>query len=135
MAEIGIKIELFPQEIGIWVNQVLVQRDFQLGLTGVIPRYDPDSMLGEQFSSQRVNGKAIGWRHDLFERQMEQGRANVNQDARKRVYFHAQMIAQWEAPGFILNERPILYGAAPSVQGFKPDVRQHTHFVDVWLKR
>jgi peptide/nickel transport system substrate-binding protein len=135
MAEIGIKIDLVPQEIGIWVNQVLVQRDFQLGLTGVIPRYDPDAMLGEQFSRVRVNGRAIGWSHDLFEKQMEQGRANVTQEARKRVYYHAQLIAQWEAPGFILNERPILYGAAPSVQGFKPDVRQHTHFVDVWLKR
>ncbi len=135
MAEIGIKVELIPQEIGIFVNQILVQRDFQLGLTGIIPRYDPDAMLGEQFSIRRVNGKAIGWRHDLFEKQLDQGRANVNQDARKRVYFHAQLIAQWEAPGFILNERPILYGAAPSVQGFKPDIRQHTHFVDVWLKR
>ncbi|MGQ0551351.1 MAG: ABC transporter substrate-binding protein [Armatimonadota bacterium] len=135
MAEIGIKIDLIPQEIGIWVNQVLVQRDFQLGLTGVIPRYDPDAMLGEQFSGKRVNGRAIGWRHDLFEKQLEQGRANVGQEARKRVYYHAQLIAQWEAPGFILNERPILYGAAPSVQGFKPDIRQHTHFVDVWLKR
>ena len=135
MAEIGIKIDLIPQEIGIWVNQVLFQRDFQLGLTGIIPRYDPDSMLGEQFSANRVNGKATGWRYELFEKQLEQGRANVAQDARKRVYFHAQLIAQWEAPGFILNERPILYGAAPSVQGFKPDVRQHTHFVDVWLKR
>jgi len=135
MAEIGIRIELIPQEIGIWVNQVLVQRDFQLGLTGIVPRYDPDAMLGEQFSNQRVNGKAIGWRHDLFEKQLEQGRANVSQEARKRVYYHAQLIAQWEAPGFILNERPILYGAAPSVRGFKPDIRQHTHFVDVWLRR
>ncbi|MGH2373207.1 MAG: hypothetical protein ACRDIC_06960 [bacterium] len=96
---------------------MLVQRDFQLGLTGVIPRYDPDAMLGEQFSGRRVNGRAIGWRHDLFEKQLDQGRANVSQEAR------------------LLNERPILYGAAPSVQGFKPDIRQHTHFVDVWLKR
>ncbi|MGH2404927.1 MAG: ABC transporter substrate-binding protein, partial [bacterium] len=135
MAEIGIKIDLIPQQIGIWVNQVLVQRDFQLGLTGVIPRYDPDAMLGEQFSAVRVNGRAIGWRHELFERQMAQGRALVKQDDRKRVYYHAQLIAQWEAPGFILNERPILYGAAPAVQGFRPDIRQHTHFHNVWLKR
>jgi peptide/nickel transport system substrate-binding protein len=135
LAEIGIRIELIPQQIGIWVNQVLVQRDFQLGLTGVIPRYDPDAMLGEQFSAQRVNGRAIGWKHELFERQMNQGKALVKQEDRKRVYYHAQLIAQYDAPGFILNERPILYGATQAVQGFKPDVRQHTHFHGVWLKR
>lgn len=135
MAEIGIKIDLVPQQIGIWVNQVLVQRDFQLGLTGVIPRYDPDAMLGEQFSASRVNGRAIGWKHELFERQMAQGKAVVKQEDRKRVYYHAQLIAQYDAPGFILNERPILYGSLPSVQGFKPDVRQHTHFHGVWLRR
>jgi peptide/nickel transport system substrate-binding protein len=135
MAEIGIKIEVIPLEIGIWLNQVLVQRDFQLGLSGIIPRYDPDIMLGEQFSIRRINGKAIGWRHELFEKQIDQGRALVDKEARKRVYFHAQLIAQWEAPGFILNERPILLGTAQSVQGFRPDVRQLTRFEDVWLKR
>jgi peptide/nickel transport system substrate-binding protein len=135
MAEIGIKVEVIPLEIGIWLNQVLVQRDFQLGLSGIIPRYDPDVMLGEQFSIRRINGKAMGWRHDLFEKQIDQGRARVNQEERKQVYYHAQLIAQWEAPGFIMNERPILCGAAQSVQGFKPDVRQLLRFEDVWLKR
>ena len=49
LAEIGIRIELIPQQIGIWVNQVLVQRDFQLGLTGV------DSAL----RSRRDAGRAV----------------------------------------------------------------------------
>jgi peptide/nickel transport system substrate-binding protein len=135
MAEIGIKIDVVPLEIGIWLNQVLVQRDFQLGLSGIIPRYDPDVMLGEQYSIRRINGRAIGWRHALFEKQIDQGRAVVSQEERKRIYRHAQLIVQWEAPGFVLNERPILSAAAQSVQGFKPDVRQLIRFEDVWLKR
>jgi peptide/nickel transport system substrate-binding protein len=135
MAEIGIRIELIPQEIATWVNQVLVQRDFQLGLTGITPRYDPDAMLGEQYSIKRVNGRAIGWTHELFERQLARGRALVNQEERKRVYYHAQLIAQYDAPGFILNERPILHGTAPAVQGMKADVRQIMRFHEVWLKR
>jgi len=135
LAEIGIRVELVPQQIGIWINQVLVQRDFQLGLTGVIPPYDPDSILGNLFSIRRVNGRAIGWRHELFEKQLDQGRSVVRQADRKRVYDHAQLIVQYDAPGIILNERPILYGALPSVQGFAPDVRQHMHFHGVWLAR
>lgn len=135
LAEINIKVDVLPLQIGIWLNQVLVDRDFQIALSGIIPRHDPDIMLGEQYSTRRSSGRAIGWRHALFERQIDQGRAVVDQEARKRVYLHAQLIAQWEAAGFVLNERPILMGAAPSVQGFKPDVRQLIRFEDVWLKR
>jgi peptide/nickel transport system substrate-binding protein len=135
LAEINIKVEIFALQIGIWLNQVLVERDFQIALSGIIPRHDPDIMLGEQYSTRRSSGKAINWRHELFERQIDQGRAVVNQEARKRVYLHAQLIAQWESAGFVLNERPILMGAAPSVQGFKPDVRQLIRFEEVWLKR
>jgi ABC-type transport system substrate-binding protein len=135
LAELNIKVEIFALQIGIWLNQVLVERDFQIALSGIIPRHDPDIMLGEQYSTRRSSGKAINWRHELFERQIDQGRAVVNQEARKRVYLHAQLIAQWESAGFVLNERPILMGAAPSVQGFKPDVRQLIRFEEVWLKR
>jgi ABC-type transport system substrate-binding protein len=135
MAEIGIRIDIVPQEIGIWINQVNVQRDFQLGLTGVIPRYDPDGMLGALYSKHQVNGKSIGWVHELFEKQLEQGRSLFKEEDRKRVYRHAQLIAQWEAPGLILNERPILYGSSQAVQGFVADVRQHTRFHNVWLRR
>ncbi len=37
--------------------------------------------------------------------------------------------------GFVVNERPILYGATPAVQGFKPDLRQRMDFKEVWLKK
>ena len=135
LAEVGIKVELLPLEIGVWVEQVLNKHDFELGLTGVIPGYDPDAILGNQFSIEQTNGKAMNWKHDEFQNLLAQGRAVVDQEARKRAYFRAQEIVQEESPGFIMNERPILYGASPAVQGFRPDIRQYTHFEAVWLKR
>jgi peptide/nickel transport system substrate-binding protein len=135
MADIGIKVEILPKELGVWVEEVLNQNDFELGMTGIIPAFDPDSIMVRYHSTLASDGKAMGWKNEEYERLLTQGKATVNQEERKKIYFRAQEIAQEAAPGFVLNERPILYGATPAVQGFRPDIRQHTHFASVWLKK
>lgn len=134
MADIGIKVEIIPQEIGVWVDQVLNKKDFQIGLTGIIPGYDPDYMLS-RFDINDADGASMGWQNDEYQQLLVQGRATADQAERKKIYFRSQEIVQEATPGFIVNERPILYGGAPVVQGFRPDMRQHTHFVTVWLKK
>ncbi|MEA2529011.1 MAG: peptide/nickel transport system substrate-binding protein [Thermomicrobiales bacterium] len=134
LAEIGITIEIVPQEINVWVEEVLNKHDFQLGLTGIIPAYDPDDILG-RFDLKNADGAAMGWENAEYLDLMAQARAIVDLEERKKLYFRVQEILQQAVPGFILNERPILYGAAKSVQGFRPDLRQHTHFGNVWLQQ
>jgi peptide/nickel transport system substrate-binding protein len=135
MADIGIKVEILPKELGVWVEEVLNQNEFELGLTGIIPAFDPDSILVRYHSALSSDGKAMAWKNEEYERLLAQGKATVNQEERKKLYFSAQEIVQEAAPGFVLNERPILYGGSPAVQGFRPDIRQHTHFASVWLKK
>jgi ABC-type transport system substrate-binding protein len=77
----------------------------------------------------------MGWENDEYQQLLVQGRGAVEQEDRKKIYFRAQEIVQEAAPGFVINERPILYGATMAVQGFRPDMRQHTHFTSVWLKQ
>jgi ABC-type transport system substrate-binding protein len=134
LAEIGIELEIIPQEIGVWVEEVLTNHDFQLGMTGIIPPYDPDFIMS-RFNIADADGAAMGWEDAEYSDLLAQGRATVDQEARKPIYFRMQEIVQEASPGFVLNERPILYGASPAVQGFRPDIRQHTHFTTVWLQR
>jgi peptide/nickel transport system substrate-binding protein len=134
LAEIGITVEIIPQEIGVWVEEVLNKHDFQLGMTGIIPANDPDDFLG-RYDIANADGAAMGWEDAEYTELMAQGRAIVDQEERKQIYFRVQEIVQEASPGFILNERPILYGATQAVQGFVPDLRQHTHFTTVWLQQ
>jgi peptide/nickel transport system substrate-binding protein len=134
MADIGINVEIVPEEIGVWVDEVLNKHDFQIGLTGIIPAIDPDDTLG-RFDIKNADGASMGWENQEFLDLMAQGKAVVDQEERKKIYFRVQEIVQQAVPGFIVNERPILYGATKAVQGFRPDLRQHTHFVDVWLQQ
>jgi ABC-type transport system substrate-binding protein len=134
MADIGIEVEIVPKEIGVWVEEVLVNRDFQLGMTGQLPGADPDLILtGYDINTQ--DGGAMGWEDAEFLDLLKQGRATVDQEARKQIYSRAQEILQEASPGFVINERPILLAASPAVRDFRVSVRQFLHFESVWLQQ
>ncbi len=135
LAEIGVKLELLPKELGVWVDEVLNKHEFELGMTGIIPDYDPHAIMVRFHSKDSQDGQSMNWQNPEFEQLLAQGKVTVNQEERKRIYFKAQELAQEGAPGFVVNERPILYGATPQVQGFRPDIRQHTHFASVWMSK
>ncbi len=127
LADIGVKMEILPLDLGVWVEQIN-KGDFQLTLTGLTPMFDPDPLLSRPY-------KTSGWKNEEYDKLLAQGRAEAKQEERIKIYAKAQEIAQSESPAFVINERPILYGASPKVQGFKADLRQHTHFREVWLKK
>jgi ABC-type transport system substrate-binding protein len=134
MADIGIKVTIIPMEIGVWIQQVQVKHDYQIGLTGNLPDSDPDSIFAV-VDPALPGGAVVAYKNDKFEQLLQQGRAVVSQDARKTFYFQAQDIFAQDSPGFVINERPILSGASPAVQGFVQNVNQNTMFARVWLKR
>jgi peptide/nickel transport system substrate-binding protein len=135
LADIGVKLELLPKELGVWVDEVLTKHEFELGMTGIIPDYDPHAIMVRYHSKDSTDGQAMNWQNAEYEQLLAQGKVTVNQEERKRIYFRAQELAQEGSAGFVVNERPILYGATPQVQGFRPDIRQHTHFATVWMMR
>lgn len=134
MADIGIKVTIVPMEIGVWTQQVRVKHDYDIGLTGVLPDSDPDLIFAEVDPSL-PGGQALAWKNSKFETLLQQGRAVVSQDERKKYYFPAQEIFAEESPGFVINERPILSGASPAAQGFVQNINQNTVFTTVWLKK
>jgi peptide/nickel transport system substrate-binding protein len=114
MADVGIKVDLVPQEINVWVNDVLNKHNFQLGLTGIIPNYDPDQIM-RRYDPTDQDGAAMAWKDSQYLSLLDQGKALVMQDQRKPIYAQAQVIEQNGSAGLVLNERPILYGSLPSV--------------------
>jgi len=134
MADIGIEVEIIPKEIGVWVEEVLGNHDYQLGMTGNLPGADPDQIMSV-YDIANEDGAAMGWKDDEFLDLLKQGRATVDQEARKTIYFRMQEIVQEASPGFVLHERPILCAAAPAVQNFHVSLRQFLHFESVWLQQ
>jgi ABC-type transport system substrate-binding protein len=135
MADVGIKIELVPLEIGVWIEQAQNKYDYEIALTGVTPGPDPDAIMTSLYDQNQANGKMTFYKNDELQKLIEQGRAAVEREQRKQIYAQAQNIIMTDLPAWPINERPILFGASPAVQGFKADVRQHLHFHQTWLKK
>jgi peptide/nickel transport system substrate-binding protein len=135
MADVGIKIDIQSMQIAVWIEQVLNNRDFDLGLTGVTPGPDPDPILTDEYDVTNGDDEAMQWKNDEVQQLLAQGRATVPQDQRKKIYDRIQEIVQLESPAFVMNERPILLGASSAVRGFTADPRQYLHFENVWLQK
>src|SRR6266568_3425696 len=128
MADVGIKVDIQSMQIAVWIEQVLNNRDFDLGLTGVTPGPDPDPILTDEYDITNGDNEAMKWKNDEVQQLLAQGRATVPQDQRKKIYDRIQEIVQVESPAFVMNERPILLGASSAVRGFTADPRQYLHF-------
>jgi peptide/nickel transport system substrate-binding protein len=133
LADIGVKLTLVPKELGVWVDEVLNKYDFELGLTGITPANDPSAMM-ERYSSEDADGKSMAWVNEEYESLLKQGRAAVGEEKRKPIYFKAQELVQPEAPGFVVNERVIVFGASPAVNNYEAYLGR-TNFQKVWLQK
>src|SRR5438552_13048369 len=107
MADVGIKVELIPQDINTWIDDAQNHYNFQLALTGVIPGPDPDAILTSLYDQNQANGKMTFYKNDNLQNAILQGRASVNEDERKKIYSQAQQIIMAELPAWPINERPI----------------------------
>jgi len=102
-------------------------------MTGTVPGPDPDQILSA-YDVNGAYGAPTGWRDDEYHQLLARGRAVVAQQGRKMIYDRCQQILQEACPAFTLNERPILCGGSPSVQGFQVDTRQYTYFSSTWIR-
>ncbi|MBV9599905.1 MAG: hypothetical protein JOZ87_24025 [Chloroflexi bacterium] len=78
MADVGIKVELIPQDINTWIDDAQNHYNFQLALTGVTPGPDPDTILTQLYDPNQANGKMTFYSNDMLNNLILQGRATVN---------------------------------------------------------
>ena len=119
LAEVGIKVELIPQDINTWIDDAQNHYNFQLALTGVIPGPDPDTILTSLYDVNQANGKMTAYSNPTLTGLIQQGRATVNQAERKNIYAEAQQIIMTDLPAWAINERPILFGTTPGSPGLR----------------
>ncbi len=77
LAEIGVKLELLPKELGVWVDEVLNKHEFELGMTGIIPDYDPHAIMVRFHSKDSQDGQSMNWQNPEFEQLLAQGKVTV----------------------------------------------------------
>ena len=131
LAELGITVELQLLEIGQWVSSVLYDHDYQLALTALVPRWDPNDQLGNVYRTD--DGQALEWENEEFDKYWKAGRATADIEERKAAYWRAQEIAMEEAPCAILNVSPAFDAATDKVQNLIRYTRGDLFYERAWI--
>lgn len=131
LAEIDITVNLELLEIGQWVDTVLYDHDYQLALTALVPRWDPNDQLGNVYRTD--DGQALEWENAEFDQAWQAGRATADQEKRKEAYWKAQEIAMQAAPAAILNSGASFDAAGAHVHGLIRHNRGDLFYERAWV--
>ena len=131
LAELGITVELELLEIGQWVSSVLYDHEYELALTALVPRWDPNDQLGNVYRTD--DGQALEWENEEFDKYWKAGRATADIEERKAAYWRAQEIAMEEAPCAILNVSPAFDAATDKVQNLIRYTRGDLFYERAWV--
>ncbi len=131
-SKVGIQVELLPREINVFVEEVNTRADFDLGMTGYLPGWDPHWLFTQTYVQ---NKNQTGWSNEEFDRLAKEAGAITEQEKRKPIYQRMHEIVQIEQPVVTIGHRFIIMAALKEVQGFEPNYRQFNHFTNTWIQK
>jgi peptide/nickel transport system substrate-binding protein len=131
-SKVGIQVELLPREINVFTQEVNNQADFDLGMTGYLPGWDPHWLFTQTYVQ---NKNQHGWTNPEFDQLYKDAGAVNDQAKRQPMYQRMHEIVQTEQPLVTIGHRFIIMAASKKLQGFEPNYRQFNHFDLTWLQQ
>jgi peptide/nickel transport system substrate-binding protein len=131
LAEISIDVELVLVELGVYVEQVYTNHDYELSMTALVPLYDPEDMLATV--AYRYDAIALRWEDEEYLALLDEGNTSVDQEVRKEAFGKAQEIWMREVPGAVLNQTPVRLAARDNVKNISPTSGTYAEYEGVTL--
>ena len=133
LSEIGISIELELLEVGQWVQTVLKDHKYEMALTALVPRWDPNDQFGNVYRTD--DGAALEWKNGNFDKSWIAGRGSPDINVRKPHYYKAQEIAMEEVPCAILNTIPKFDASRSNVKNLIRFNRGDLYYQRAWIAK
>ena len=128
MAEIGIKIELFPQESAAYLDSVITNPNFDLAwFGGGSYRLDPDVTAGYYFCANFTpgGGNTTHYCNEELDALLAEGRALADPELRAPIYQEVAEILNEDVPTLFWWSDNQIFGANKRLQGLKPGTNQY----------
>ncbi len=133
LSEIGISIKLELLEVGQWVQTVLKDHKYEMALTALVPRWDPNDQFGNVYRTD--DGAALEWENEEFDKLWKSGRSSPDINVRKPYYYKAQEIAMDEVPAAILNTIPKFDASRSKVKNLIRFNRGDLYYQRAWIAK
>jgi len=129
-SQIGVNLELEPVEQGVY-SDAYDNHTFETMYTGwTNDIIDPDELVSYAILPESSENYQTGWNNQEAMDLVQQGRAELDPEKRKQIYFRIQEIFNTDSPMVILYQKPYIEVMTTKVHNFQqPPTAQY-----VWKK-
>ena len=118
---LGMHVKIRNQEIGTYMNN-MYKYTIPFGLIPYQYDYpDPENMLSQVWHSQPVGHGRQDWRNDTFDRLVEEGGSNLENDKRLQYYAAAEKVLVEDVGGVFVYHTNVLDLRKPWFKGLEPN--------------
>jgi len=134
LAQLGISVDVEIMDFSTWLQEVWVDKNFELSVGSWAGRIDPDGWYFRQYHSE---GPWNRWNYanDEVDALLEQGRTTTDPAERGEIYGQIDRIVSEDAPMVYLYFRKDLTGLKNSVGGYRLSPTHQAEFEDTYIEQ
>jgi peptide/nickel transport system substrate-binding protein len=118
LAEIGIDLELQRMEPSLWLQEVWLDKNYEMTAAWYTREPDPDGLM-QSVLREGGGNNVMGYVNPRVEELFDQGKATLDQDERRPIYTEIMQIMLEDMPLVKLQTMEIVWGASQRVQGME----------------
>jgi len=127
LKEIGLNVEIQPQELGIWIDAFLAGTFDTFTMNAWGGWIDPDMPFYNHFHVPPMGKDFRGWGNEEISELLDQGRYNVDRAEREKTYIEIQEMIAEQVPLIPLYSADIVTAQQSGVQNFKQHPSGYYH--------
>lgn len=116
LRQIGVEVELIPLDLSAFVQEVYVDRDFQIASGAFVREFDPDAVIESVVRTGGGNNPGE-YSNERVDELLRQGRAELDQDARAAIYAELSQLLEDDVAVIKTSTHPYVWAVGDHVQG------------------
>jgi peptide/nickel transport system substrate-binding protein len=129
LAEIGIDLELQRMEAEVWLQEVWLDKDYEMTNAWYTREPDPDALMQSVLRKDGGNN-VMGYFNPRIEELFDQGKATLDQEARKPIYTEIIQIVLEEVPLVKLQTIDIVWAGNKRVSGLQISPKGYPNWLE-----
>jgi peptide/nickel transport system substrate-binding protein len=118
LAEIGIDVELQRMEPSLWLQEVWLDKNYEMTAAWYTREPDPDGLM-QSVLREGGGNNVMGYVSPRVEDLFDQGKATLDQDERRPIYTEIMQIMLEDMPLVKLQTMEIVWGASHRIEGME----------------
>lgn len=133
LSRLGMNVDVSIMDFSTWLQEVWVDKNFQLAVGSWAGRIDPDGWYFRQYHSEGAWNR-WNYANDEVDQLLEEGRTTTDRSTRAEIYSQVDQLVSEEAPITYLYFREDMTGLKNTVGGYQLSAAHQSEFESTHLK-